>query len=76
MLPRALALWLDLLMTITIRPNSTASKTGKGSPIQRMPSSKFVLGRTAFKKLSAVEGVCVSKSLDADLNDLADATSE
>jgi hypothetical protein len=37
-------------------------------------SGKFVLGRSAFSRISAVEGVYASKSLKADLRSLEDSS--
>ncbi len=53
------------------------AKTGKRrAPVAAIhaASKPFVLGRAAFKKISAVEGILVSQALDADLAELATAT--
>ena len=39
----------------------------------RSRAGAFVLGRRAFAKVSAVEGISVSQTLDADLRELSDA---
>lgn len=51
---------------------SSQKPSSRGGSIKR---DAFVLGRAAFAKVSAVEGIEVGKTLDNDLRRLADATS-
>ena len=53
----------------------TKSRIEKGSATNanRAP---FALGRSAFKKISAVDGIAISCALDTDLQNLAHAASD
>ena len=50
------------------------AKNGKGRRRPQSSAAAFVLGRAAFKKISAVEGIFVSKRLAVDLDELSEAT--
>ncbi len=66
-------LWYDLHMS---QATIAKPKTSKKAAAKRTGGAAFVLGRVAFKRISAVEGIVVSRHLDADLEAMAGATPE
>ena len=54
---------------------SKSKKSATASALtQKSATGRFVLGRQAFARISAVEGVVLSKSMTADLRRLEDAS--
>lgn len=54
------------------KPTKTGSKTASRSGAKRgAATGKFVLGRNAFTRISAVEGISVSKRMGAALSGTA-----
>ena len=56
--------------------NIKRTRTDRAVRAKGSRAAAFVLGRRAFAKVSAVEGIHVSKHLEADLHELADADAE